>query len=281
MRSCDLNHAARFIGALIGDDHGSELPVVFRTFDDGPAKRPWLGRVLTGSLTQHAAELQRLNARGACVAVAVNVLRGTQRRACEVTALRALFIDCDAALARPLALPPSISVQSKNGPHHYWLLAAGEPVSLFAAAQRRLAAVYGADPMVSDPSRVMRVPGFLHQKGEPYLVELIGVDPTRRYAMRDILHRHAGGGGISVVAPPTRSRSPSPEAVRAFRRWAAAAPRIKGARNVTAFVMAAEGLKTGVPEEAVTAEVRAYCDRAGIPDEATAVIRSARRRAGR
>jgi hypothetical protein len=281
MRSFELDHAARFIGALTGDDDGSELPVVFQTFDDGPAKRRWLGRVLAGSLTQHADELRWLNARGACVAVAVNVLRGTWRRACEVTALRALFVDCDTELVRPLALPPSISVTSKNGPHHYWLLHAGEPVALFAAAQRKLAAFYGADPLVCDPSRVMRLPGFLHQKAAPFLVQLAGADPARRYALRDILHRHAGGGGISSIAVPTRSDAPAPGAVQAFRRWAAAAPRIKGARNVTAFVMAAEGLKTGVPEEAVTAEVRAYCDRAGIPDEATAVIRSARRRAGR
>jgi RepB DNA-primase from phage plasmid len=276
----DLDQAAAFLAALTGSD-GWMTPALFQTYDDRPEKRPWLSRLLVGTLRSRAPELRRLNAEGACVAVAVNVLRGTRRRACEVTALRALFVDCDTELVRPLALPPSISVTSKNGPHHYWLLHGDEPVALFAAAQRQLAAFYSADPLVCDPSRVMRLPGFLHQKGAPFLVQLADADPTRRYALRDILHPHAGGGGISAVAPPTRSRSPSPEAVRAFRRWAAAAPRIEGARNVTAFVMAAEGLKSGVPEGVVTAEVRAYCDRAGIADEAAAVLRSARRRAGR
>jgi RepB DNA-primase from phage plasmid len=276
----DLEQAAAFLAALTGSD-GWMTPALFQTYDDRPKKRAWLSRAFAGTFDRHASELRRLNAEGACVAVAVNVLRGTRRRACEVMALRALFVDCDTELLRPLALPPSISVTSKNGPHHYWLLHADEPVALFAAAQRQLAAFYSADPLVCDPSRVMRLPGFLHQKGAPFLVELTGADPTRRYALRDILHPHAGNGGSSAVASPTRSRSSSPEAVRAFRRWAAAAPRIEGARNVTAFVMAAEGLKTGVPEGVVTAEVRAYCNRAGIPDEATAVLRSARRRAGR
>lgn len=277
----DLEQTAAFLAALTGSD-GWTTSALFQTYDDRPKKRPWLSRVLVGTLRSHAPELGRLNAEGACVAVAVNVLRGTRRRACEVTALRALFVDCDTELVRPLALPPSISVTSKNGPHHYWLLQAGEPVALFAAAQRQLAAFYGADPLVCDPSRVMRLPGFLHQKGAPFLVQLGGADPTRRYTMRDILHPHEGDVGTSAIAPPARStRTLSPEAVRAFRRWAAAAPRIEGTRNVTAFVMAAEGLKTGVPEGVVTAEVRAYCNRAGIPDEAAVVLRSARRRAGR
>ena len=181
--------------------------------------------------------------------------------------------------ARPLALAPSISVQSKSGLHCYWLLQPGEPVSLFAAAQRQLAAYYGADPLVSDPSRVMRVPGFLHQKAEPFRVELRVADAGRRYTLADALHPHECHG-VALSPPPRTTAVASPDAVRAFRAWAASAPRHVGARNLTAFVMAAEGFRTGIPPTIVEDEVHAYCDRAGIMTEAASVLRSAERRAG-
>jgi hypothetical protein len=282
MAAIDLDAAAAFIAAL-SDADGWEEPMLFQTFDDSAAKRTRLGRVLVGPLRGVAPALQQLNGQGACVAVTINVLRGSRRLASEVRALRALFIDADGPLARALAVPPSISVESRNGPHHYWRLAAAEPVSLFAAAQRQLAAFYGADPMVSDPSRVMRLPGFLHQKKEPFAVQLVQAEPSRVYSMREVL-QPLEGVELQPARPAAGSactRPASPEAVKAFRRWAASAPRLVGTRNATAFVMAAEGLKTGIPAGVVESEVRAFCDQAGISEEAGAVLRSARRRAGR
>jgi hypothetical protein len=41
--------------------------------------------------------------------------------------------------------------------------------------------------------------------------------------------------------------------------------------------MAAEGFRSGVPPAIVTHQVRGYCERAGIPREADAVLRSAAR----
>jgi DNA primase RepB-like protein len=280
MHRLDLDCAAAFLAALTGND-GWTSPALFQTYNDRPAKIPRLSRVLVGSLRLHASALVRLNEAGACIAVAINELRGGRRLASEVAGVRALFIDCDAELGRTLALAPSISVQSKRGPHHYWLLHAGEPVSLFAVAQRQLAAFYGADPMVCDASRVMRLPGFFHCKEEPFLVQFTTADPLHRYSMREVLLPHEGIAASGPSTPPRCRRPAAPEAVRAFRRWAAAAPRYEGTRNVTAFVMAAEGLKTGIPPAVVEGEVRAYCDRAGIPAEAEAVLQSAKRRAGR
>ena len=278
MHRLDLDRAAAFLAALTGTD-GWTVPTLFQTYDDRAAKAARLSRVLVGSLRRHAPELVRMNEAGACIAVVINELRGARRLASEVVAIRALFIDCDAELARPLALAPSISVESKNGPHHYWLLQPGEPVSLFTAAQRQLAAFYGSDPMVSDPSRVMRVPGFLHRKSEPFAVRLTEADAARRYTLREALQPH---DIVTAVTQKRLERGPaSPEAIKAFRSWAASAPRLAGARNATAFVMAAEGLKTGIPPGIVEGEVRAFCDRAGIAEEAGAVLRSARRRAGR
>lgn len=55
--------------------------------------------------------------------------------------------------------------------HAYWRVA-DCPVAAFEAAQKRLAARYGSDPGVHDPSRVMRLAGTLHTKGEPRYVNL-------------------------------------------------------------------------------------------------------------
>jgi hypothetical protein len=270
--------AAAFLAALSGSD-GWNVPMFFQSCDDRPTKNPQLNRAIVGSLRRHAGELLELNYAGACIAVAINEIRGNRRVASQAGSVRAVFIDCDAALARPLALAPSISVKSQNGAHYYWLLHAGEPVSLFAAAQRQLAAFYGSDPTVSDPCRVMRVPGFLHQKSEPFVVQLMEADTGRRYSLRETMQPH-DAVAEAMSLPRRCGGTAPPEAIKAFRTWAAAAPRHVGARNITAFVMAAEGLKTGVPTEIVAAEVRAYCERAGIPAEAAAVLRSAHRRAG-
>jgi hypothetical protein len=47
--------------------------------------------------------------------------------------------------------------------HAYWLID-DCPVADFRDVQRRLAAHYGTDTAVCNPSRVMRVAGTLHQK---------------------------------------------------------------------------------------------------------------------
>jgi hypothetical protein len=49
------------------------------------------------------------------------------------------------------------------------------PLDRFKPFQRELAHVFGGDPSVCNLSRVMRVPGFLHQKGEPFLSRVLHV----------------------------------------------------------------------------------------------------------
>jgi hypothetical protein len=56
--------------------------------------------------------------------------------------------------------------------HVYWLV---NDVALteFREMQSSLAFLFDGDPTVKDLPRVMRIPGFLHQKGEPFLVRLL------------------------------------------------------------------------------------------------------------
>ena len=52
--------------------------------------------------------------------------------------------------------------------HAYWLIS-DCPLETFGPTQQRLAAMFNGDPSVSDLPRVMRLPGFYHLKGEPFM----------------------------------------------------------------------------------------------------------------
>ncbi len=273
----NFDDAARFIGTLTGED-GWRAPMFFQTFDDSPEKKPRLARTFIGTLRDHGSALSRLNRDGACVAVAINALRGRRRLLEAVVAVRALFIDCDGPRARRLALPTSITVESRAGRHYYWLLLEPAAPDTFADAQRQLAAFYGTDGMVCDATRVMRLPGFDHCKSGRFRVGLVRADAALRYPLRDILRSHQTGVVPDRTVLAEGPAEPQNSAVRAFRRWAAAAPRLEGARNATAFVMASEGFRSGISASEVAHQVRAYCESAGIEREAEGVLRSAARR---
>ena len=51
--------------------------------------------------------------------------------------------------------------------HAYWLTR-NLPLTDFKTVQQQLAQKFAADPKVSDLPRVMRLPGFWHQKGTPF-----------------------------------------------------------------------------------------------------------------
>ncbi len=67
----------------------------FQTFDDTPAKRPWLARIMHGTIGQLAPALARLNDDGAGIFVMVNEGDGQGRKAENVTRVRAVFADFD------------------------------------------------------------------------------------------------------------------------------------------------------------------------------------------
>jgi RepB DNA-primase from phage plasmid len=175
----DLSLAGAFLEALAGSP---DAPMTWQTFSDvkdPKAKRDPLARWLHGTLVQHAAELTRLNARGAGIFLMVNAGDGKGRETENVTRIRAFFTDQDGPQKRAFALPPSFIVHTSPGKYQaYWKAADRDvPLEDFTPTQKRLAAFYGSDPAVTDLPRVMRVPGFYHRKKEPVLVGLETVRP--------------------------------------------------------------------------------------------------------
>lgn len=174
----DLNEVRRFLNIL--DPMGI---FTFQTFaDDKKRKSPALARVLHGTLDQHFSELTHLQQLGAGVFVMVNRGDGithpgnkTCRTGKNVIAIRSVFVDLDGSPLEPvlLALQPDIVVESSPGRYHGHWLTNDCPLSDFTLRQKQIAQKFNGDPSVHDLPRVMRLPGFWHQKGAPFMSHII------------------------------------------------------------------------------------------------------------
>lgn len=174
----DLEMAAKFLRLL--DPAGI---YTFQTFSDSKLKgNKILNRVLHGTFDQHQKELARLNALGAGIFVMVNrgdgiALPGkTCRTAQNVVEVRAFFVDLDGAPLEPVldgGLYPDVIVESSPGKWHAYWFVRGCPLSEFGLRQQQLAQKFYGDLLVHDLPRVMRLPGFVHQKAAPSLTNII------------------------------------------------------------------------------------------------------------
>jgi hypothetical protein len=103
----------------------------------------------------------------------------------DITGVRALAADFDDGLPETWHATPDIIVKSsmKDGIQKgqaQWLVSDCS-VEQFEGAQGQIAAHYGSDASITNPSRILRLPGSLHQKGVPQLVTFIGAAaPTPR-----------------------------------------------------------------------------------------------------
>lgn len=190
-------HATGFLQLL-----GANEALTFQTFDDNKAKRKYFARVLHGTLAEHQAALERLNQAGSGIFVMVNAGDGKGRSAENVVSVRALFVDLDGSPLEPImaAVPkPQIVVASSPGHWHAYWLVSDCPLGQFKPLQQALAKKFDGDPKVCDLPRVMRLPGFLHQKGDSYLTQLHAINQADSYAVAQIV----AGLELTLVAPVT------------------------------------------------------------------------------
>ena len=166
----NIDHARQFLELLDADP----ASFTFQTFAERTGSKEF-PRILHGSLTQHADTLIKANLNGAGIFVMVNAGDQRGRKAENVRRVRAHYVDLDKCGIDPLftaELPPHIVVESSPGKWHaYWLAAPDTPIDEFPAVQTALAKRFSGDLAVSDPSRVMRLPGFYHQKkdADPFM----------------------------------------------------------------------------------------------------------------
>ncbi len=110
----------------------------------------------------------------------------------DITRINAQFVESDSLsieeqLAQIKAFPiePSFIVKTQKSLHTYWLMKDAE-VSAFRRVQKRLAAHFNGDRTCINESRVLRLPGFNHCKGEPVMVECIKFNPELRYTQAEL-----------------------------------------------------------------------------------------------
>lgn len=187
----DPEHARRFLAALSPDQS-----FTFQTFCDfksaGGLAKANAVRILHGRFDDVADDLVALNtgAGRAGVYVTVNQTDLKGRKATNIIGVRAVFVDLDGSPIEPVlngALPPSIVVQSSPGKYHAYWLTDGLALADFTGFQKVLAALFDGDRSVSDLPRVLRMPGFLHMKAEPFLTEMMKCDPGLRYSRAQLV----------------------------------------------------------------------------------------------
>jgi hypothetical protein len=182
-----LEQTAAYLTALTGE---VDPTVTFQTFDDVKDRAdPRLIKVTHGRLSEQTETLALLNQKGAGIFVMVNEGDGNGRCAKNVRRVRSLFIDDDETRSRDYAVSPSFIVQSSPKREHAYFLVDGDvPLEDFTPAQKHLAGYYKTDN-VSDLPRVLRLPGFFHNKRAPILVTF-KPGAGRKYTLREILDAH-------------------------------------------------------------------------------------------
>ena len=167
----DREQADRFLTLL--DEEADRF--TFQTFDDNKNRKDQrLLRVLHGTLAEHWQELSRLNQAGAGIFVTVNRTDLHGRKTENIAGVRAVFQEQDRPGCPELPTNSHIEVESSPGKHHRYVLLDGCPLDGFAPLQERLVQDYGSDPAAKDLARVLRLPGFFHQKdpNRPHLVRI-------------------------------------------------------------------------------------------------------------
>lgn len=94
----------------------------------------------------------------------------------DIMDIRVVFIDADGIAEPPhWHVPPAFLIHTSAGKWHAYWIVGDLPVAEFQQIQRRLAAHYGTDPKVCNPSRVMRLAGTIHWK-DPEHPQLVTLD---------------------------------------------------------------------------------------------------------
>lgn len=189
----DMEAAQRFLDLLDPD----ATSWTFQTFDDNADRKDKsLAKVLHGTLADHAARLTDLEKRGAGVFVTVNETDGKGRLSKNITRARAVFVDLDGAPLKPVQAwcQPHIVTATSAGRYHVFWRVSDLPLGEFKGVQKKLIAAFDADKAVNDLPRVMRLPGFHHQKisaekgltGTPYMVKIHATDYAAVLAWADL-----------------------------------------------------------------------------------------------
>jgi len=153
----------------------------FQTFcDKGINKK--LIKQLHGTIEQHLKTLTKLNQKGAGIFFCPNQTNLKGRTTQHIESVRAVFIDLDGnPMPKKFELQPHMIIQTSPKKYHCYWITNDIPTASFSLFQEALAEKFNADPKVKDLPRVMRLPGFHHNKRKPFPVKIINMIDERPY----------------------------------------------------------------------------------------------------
>lgn len=200
----DQKQAIAFLEALTG---GRNPLVTFQTFGDNQeSKDRGAAIVRHGPLSGEVyKQLKYRHGKGGGVFVMVNEGDCKGRTAQNVVKVRALFLDTDGAPMEPARdqLRPHIVVESSLGKYHLYWRVSDCPLEQFPLLQKAIAARFGGDRSVHDLPRVMRLPGFWHQKGTPVMTRLVKTADFPPYTIAEVVE----GLGLVLESAGTRAKA--------------------------------------------------------------------------
>lgn len=186
------NLARAYVATLTGDVN---TVCDFRVINDRNAGEQAIN--MRGTIDELFNGLQQYNERGYGIFMTVNAMRAdsVQKTLENVDFIRAHVVDLDEPMTsmdsyqRAVAskMPPHFAVQTSDNKFHlYWLVQPYRDNDFYATQQRKLVQLYNSDKHVTDATRVLRVPGFNHCKGEPHLVGCWAIHNRARYTKEQI-----------------------------------------------------------------------------------------------
>lgn len=178
-----MNPTEHYIQALTGD---KETVMDWRAICD---KKVRGAMNIRGSYRQVRDKLSELNADGYGIFATVNETDGKGVKKVNVTRCRAVWCDIDGLSECP-ETTDTFSVTTRNGWHLYFVLEDCTYQTAWAQGMNKvIAARLGGDLNAVDISRVLRVPGFYHNKGDPFMVE---IGPVFSYYTPEMLEAEYG-----------------------------------------------------------------------------------------
>jgi hypothetical protein len=168
----DYSQAAAYVTALTGQQ-AETAELWFRCIHDADKATP--AHKYYGTLPQFWQTLCDYNAQGYGIFANVNAFAATAQthNLADVWYIRAHVVDLDKImsaqqnyeLARASQPAPSFAVQSSPGKFHvYWSVQPYQDNQRYDTLQRKLRQVFDGDKAIVDPTRVLRVAGFLNHK---------------------------------------------------------------------------------------------------------------------
>jgi AAA domain/RepB DNA-primase from phage plasmid/Primase C terminal 1 (PriCT-1) len=203
------DEAQRFLCIL--DERTDQF--TFQLFDDDDARKDnRLARTLHGTLEQHFSTLVDYSRRGAGVFVTINTTNLKARNKECIVEIRDYFADLDGVPPgniKRLGLMPHLITETSPGRYHAYYMIADAPVdgAYFKQTQQALAGLFDSDPKVCDLPRVMRLPGFPHQKdpANPFITR-IEYDNSQTAIYTDAEFQQALMNALAPIATSARRR---------------------------------------------------------------------------